>query len=141
VRWGLSTVCFDGKYVWAAMPELGRNPVLLALDPASEKVWELHASDGFPRAPEKELADKSAAATVMAAALEPGRACLAGSFLGRAWVGVCTLDATAGKGLVKVIHEARDAQDRADYDQWNSASATVTFDLYFARFPCVEPLR
>jgi len=126
-RGGLSMVCFDGKYVWASVCVFTRNPILLAIDPGTEKVWELSAPDGLPLAPEKELAEKSVHTNLMVTGLEPGRVCLVGHFLGRSWIGIGTLD--AGKATVKVFHEAREAQERTDTDQWKKA--TVTFNPTF----------
>jgi len=124
---GFPAVCFDGKYVWATMCLDARNPILLAIDPGTEKVWELGAADGLPLAPEKELTEKLTRTDLMVTGLEPGRVCLVGHFLGRSWIGIGTLE--AGKGTVKVFHEAREAQDLVNADQWKKA--TVTFNPTF----------
>src|SRR5262249_37115807 len=96
----------------------------------TEKVWDATDADGLPRVADKELANKVAdAPSLMVAAFEPGKVCLAGEFLGRAWVGVATFDQAARKAAVKVIHEAKEAQDQTDKEQWRRT--TVTFRPHF----------
>src|SRR5262249_58084343 len=127
---GFSTVCFDGRFVWGARPRPRKNPILLVIDPETEKVWDATDADGLPRVADKELANKVAdAPSLMVAAFEPGKVCLAGEFLGRAWVGVATFDQAARKAAVKVIHEAKEAQDQTDKEQWRRT--TVTFRPHF----------
>src|SRR5439155_16710301 len=87
--------CYDGKYVWA--PVMRPEPMLLVIDPQTEKVWTLGKVDGLP----------SMSHGVRAVGLEPGRICLAGAF-GRSWIANVTFSPTQG-AKVDVFFEARDA--------------------------------
>lgn len=121
-----ASVGFDGRYVWAALTRLKGRPLVVVADPRAGKAWEVGAADGLPAAPAPEATDGFGGTTVLAAPLDPGRACLVGAFRGRAWVGVATIDPTAGTAAVKVIHEAKDAPDRLDPDQWKTTTVAFT---------------
>ena len=45
---GGTSVCFDGRYVWAAVTRREASPLLVVLDPQSGKTWTLDAKDGLP---------------------------------------------------------------------------------------------
>lgn len=119
------SVRFDGRHVWASWAQRKKNPTLLIFDPETDKLWDAVEVEGMPQAPVGELVEKFTGASLMVSPLGPGQACAAGAFLDRAWVAVATFDPTTGKAAFKVIHEARDAQDRTDKDQW--ARSTTTF--------------
>jgi hypothetical protein len=126
---GFSSVSYDGRYVWATKPRYRKPPVLLVVDAAGGAVWDLSEADGLPPPPKEAVAAKFATPALLAAPLEPGRACVCGSALDRAWVAVVSFDRAAGKGAARVIHEAREAQDRANADQWKSTAVAFTPDL------------
>ncbi len=77
-----SSVCFDGKYVWAALcRHRGKAPRLILLDPQSEQTWEFGAEHGLPFA----NAPDPYEAYFYVAAVSPGRACIV------AWNGLTQL--------------------------------------------------
>ncbi len=128
---GFGSVCFDGRYAWASFVLNKKNPTLLVIDPEKEKVWDVSAAEGLPQAPVQELAEKFATAALVAAPLEPGRACTAGAFLGRAWVATATFDPATGKAAFKIVHEARDTHDPTDKEQWaRTTTAFAPFYIY-----------
>lgn len=112
-------MCYDGKYVWA--PVVGREPLVLVIDPESERIVKVTANDGLPPM------GRGAAA----APLAPGRACVAGCFRGkhtplpfdRSWCAIVELT-PAGAKSVDVFHEARSqAIGRSEDDYRNSQLA------------------
>jgi hypothetical protein len=121
--YGFSSVCFDGKYVWAALPQQKTRPIIVVIDPQAEKAWEISDAEGLPAVPQYQPTHQHP--TLFVAPLEPGSACFAGAFQGRAWVGLVRFDAQSGKAAVKVIHEAREAPNRTDENQWKNS--TVAF--------------
>lgn len=110
-----SDVIFDGQFVWATARRLKKSPLLVVLDPVSEKVCQVMPADGLPQGPDEEpvngLLDIFAITP-----LEPGRICAAGS-IGRTWIAIVQFDRAVGKVTVKVIHEAKEAQDNTKKDQ------------------------
>jgi hypothetical protein len=122
----IRTVGFDGRYIWATVTRDRRWPLLVAIDTQTGKAWDV--SDGLPRGTDEQLKIQGSR-TILASPLDTGRACVVGSF-GRAWVAVATLDPANGKAAVKVIHEARDAQDETNKEQANQT--TVDFQPLFA---------
>ncbi len=123
-----ASVVFDGKYVWAstmgADPKVGATGWLLTVtDPTTGRTWDLTKADGLPESPPQTEVQWRSAFPLAVAPLGPGRVCVVGS-LGRAWVAVLTFDPAKG-GAAKVIHEAREAADRQEKDQWKSP--TVAF--------------
>ena len=118
--------CFDGQFAWVPIHPPGKPARLLVIDAENETVDEFTAADGLPT----DLEATTSSATLMAAALAPGKALLAGSF-GKAWIGIATIDKEKGKSL-KLIHEARDQPVREDRFQWKTT--TLTFEpLYLYR--------
>jgi hypothetical protein len=115
---------FDGKYVWCIARRVRNAALLLALDPATGKAHEVTDADGLPWPPPEHRTDPLASHRFTLAPLGPGRVCVAGG-APRVWVAVVTCDPNEGKAAVRVIHEAREAPDREDADQW--LSTTVAF--------------
>ena len=101
--------------------------MLLILDPKSEKVWEVTGADGLPQPPNEQLR-ANVPKSLLVAPLGPGRACVAGSY-GRAWVAIVSFDREKEKATVKIIHEAREAQNSDDSAQ--GATTTVDFQPGF----------
>lgn len=126
---GFTSVSSDGRYVWVAYGLLLKPPILLVVDPATAKVWDVSGAEGLPEPPPAPppVGGQRFGVTprVLAAGVEPGRAVLAGSFEQRAWLGVAIFDPKAGKVSVKVKLEARDVHDLNDPEQWKKT--TVAF--------------
>ncbi len=125
-RWDANSanIVFDGKYVWTSSMVLDNVPRLAALDPNTGKVWDLTQLEGLPQ-PTPEYTKKNQFIDPYALApLRPGKMCVAG-FHGRTWVAVVALD-PLGKSTIKVIHEARDAVDRQNAEQWKKATVAFT---------------
>jgi hypothetical protein len=127
---GLSSVSFDGRYVWASLPRHQKAPTLLVLDPQTGTVFDLSAAEGLPQPPSAEIDAKYAKPALIAAPVAPGRACVIGGVFGRSWVAVVEFDPKSGKGTAKVIHEAREASDRTNTEQWKATA--VAFEPTFA---------
>jgi len=124
--WGSASavVIFDGKYVWTSSGVPKRAPILAAFDPTTGKVWDLSNAEGLPQpTAEYEKATNAIEAHAIAP-LGPGRICAAG-YHGRAWVATVALDPEKG-GSAKVVHEAREAPDRLDKNQWKKATVAFT---------------
>ncbi len=115
-----SHVCFDGRYVWAPVQRHGQPPLLLVVDPAAGRVWQVTADDGLPLAAPGDLPGKFTLQYLAVAPLQPGRVCVAGTF-GRTWLAVVTFDPQAGKS-VRIFHEAHDVADGEDREQWRRAT-------------------
>lgn len=76
---GGTSVCFDGRYVWAAVTRREAAPLLVVLDPQSDKTWTLDAKDGLPTRvpdPQKKSQEDS---YLSIGAVAPGKACVAAS--------------------------------------------------------------
>jgi hypothetical protein len=116
--------CHDGRHVWFSVARLQKVPRLLVLDPHSEQIWEIGASDGLPLADPESLPDRNTSQVITVAPLSSGRVCLAGSF-GRSWLAIATFD-PKGTKTVKVFHEAREAPEANAKDQW--ARTTIAFE-------------
>ncbi|HEX5445599.1 MAG TPA: hypothetical protein VFW87_17360 [Pirellulales bacterium] len=72
-----SSVCFDGKYVWAALSRYHKAPRLIIVDPQSEQAWELGAEHGLPLAKMDPGPDRQARAYFLVSPISPGQACIA----------------------------------------------------------------
>lgn len=119
-----ANIVFDGKYVWVSSIVIDKASRLAAFDPDTGKVWDLTDLEGLPQ-PTPEFLKKNRFVDAHALApLGPGKMCVAG-FHGRTWVAVVALD-PPGKSTVKVIHEARDAVDPQDAEQWKKATVAFT---------------
>lgn len=129
------SLTFDGRCVWAVTARKG-VPLLLAIDPETEKVHEVGEKHGLPQPPAGQP-QKRPYPVLIAAGLSPGRACVTGSFAGRAWVGVATL-LPSGEPTVKVFHEARVVSDRATGKA--STGPEVAFEPAFAMAYQERPL-
>ncbi len=133
-----STVVFDGRYVWATARRTKKWPLLVVLDPVSEKVQVVSAAEGLPEGTDEQLKEP-ALRHMGIAALEPGKICAAGSF-GRGWIALVTLDPKTAKPVVKVIHEAREVQDPGDKDQGARTGIDFLPDFMFTvRAPAEQP--
>ena len=111
---------YDGRYVWLAGWQDHQPPLLLVIDPASGRVWQLGAADGLPFEPEDTLPRSVPEQAVSAVGLSPGHACVAG-YLGRSYLALVAFDPSAGApqpASVKIFHEAKEPPDGADRDQW-----------------------
>jgi hypothetical protein len=120
----IQSVRFDGRYVWCTARRHKASTLLLVLDPATGKTYEVTAADGLPEPTAEQVADQTAMFPLAITTLGPGRICAAG-WLQRTWVAVVTFDPDKKRATVDVIHEAREAADREDRDQWSST--TVAF--------------
>jgi hypothetical protein len=118
------SVRFDGRFVWAAVRRSLEGPLLVVIDPASGKAYEVGGADGLPQPTTEQLADSTLTFPLTMATLGPGRVCVAG-WLQRSWVAVVTFDPEKKRASVDLIHEAREAPDRDDKEQWSST--TVSF--------------
>lgn len=125
---GFSTVSFDGRYVWATLLRHARAPCLLVLDPQTGHVTDLSAVTGLPQPPREEVAAEFAVPALAAAPIAPGKACVVGGVFGRSWVAIVAFDGQ--DGTARVFHEAREAANRTDTEQWRST--TVAFTPVFA---------
>ncbi|AWM37838.1 hypothetical protein GobsT_41290 [Gemmata obscuriglobus] len=119
------SVIFDGKYVWASgmdvNPKIGVTGwFLTATDPVAGKTWNLTKTDGLPAPPALTEVQWRSERPLAIAALGPGRVCVAGA-AGRAWVATLTFNPATG-GTAKVLHEAREAPDRLEKDQWKKTN-------------------
>lgn len=101
-----SGVCFDGRFIWA--PAKRPNPLVLVIDPITERVWKLDATNGLP----------PMSSGVQASALEPGRICLSGSF-GRSWIADVRFTPETG-AKIDIFFEAREVHDDLDNDAWKN---------------------
>lgn len=96
-------ISFDGRYVWAVSSTVQGEFHLLVVDPESEKVHEVTASDGIPQLPASK-SKRPPYPTLFVVGISPGKACIAGSFNGRTWVGLASF--TAGNAFsIKIIHD------------------------------------
>jgi len=114
------TLHYDGRYVWAAGRKYEEPPILLVLDPTTGKVTEVTGKHGLPELTPEQVDDRPELNRLWVASLDPGRACVAGSILGRTWVALATFDPKTGP-VVKVIHEARGAVERFNPKQGTGA--------------------
>lgn len=133
-RGGFSSVNFDGKNVWAAYNLQNNAPILLVFEVATGKVHDASRVEGLPTPPESTKPEDFNTGTsprLLVNSLEEGRACVAGSFFNRAWVGIASFDAKLGKVAVKVIHEARDAQNPAIKDQWTETGVSFIPNMVY----------
>lgn len=76
---GGTSVCFDGRYVWAALTRLNQAPLLIVLDPQSEKTWQLSLEDGLPAKTSEPDSPFPGPAYLAVGPVEPGKACVAAS--------------------------------------------------------------
>jgi hypothetical protein len=113
----ITSVCFDGRFVWAATWNGKTMPDLALIDPRSGKVREFGPADGLPGF------DGASTKTLFVSPLDPGRAAVVGSG-GRAWVAVVSCDPVSDKTEVRVILEATEVQDRGDRTQWSRTKVT-----------------
>lgn len=115
-----SALCFDGRYVWAAIQRHAKAPRLIVIDPRGGEVGEIAREDGLPGV-EDQRRDLFVTESLSLAPIAPGRVLLAG-FFGRTYLAVATYGAEAGKS-VKVFHEAREAPNNEDAEQWRRTTA------------------
>ena len=126
-RWpGITPALYDGRYVWCTLSaHVNDDPPVLVCDPRTGEVWEVTTGHGLPPL---RLAEARATYNVdpslAIAAVEPGRACVAG-FFGRTWVADVRFDPKRGP-RVRVLHEARERADRQRATDWRSTA--MAFD-------------
>ncbi len=133
-RGGFSSIAYDGQHAWAAYNRSNAAPILLLIDPATGKVIDASKAEGLPAPPPSarpEDFNTGSTPRLMLNTLEAGRACLAGSFSGRAWVGIATFNSKAGTVAVEVVHEARDVQDPSDKEQWSKPSVAFQPNMVY----------
>ena len=70
---GGTTVCFDGRFVWAALKRLQKTPQLIVLDPQSGQTWTLGVEEGLPI----ENDPRSQPSSFVIGPVAPGKACIA----------------------------------------------------------------
>jgi hypothetical protein len=119
----VSSAAFDGRFVWLATSSRQRPPALFVFDPAAEKAYEVTADDGLPL-PSAEQArglGPGEYRDLAVTGLDPGRACVAGSF-GRGWVALAKFDPNTKKATVKVLHEACELprQEETEKQVWQN---------------------
>lgn len=138
----IASVAFDGRYVWASAERFKRNPVVLVLDPVSEKVHELTPAEGLPVDPTppgllpfSEIRGAGHLYAPRIVAVAPGKALLVGSH-GRTWIANATFDPERG-AKVKVFLEAAEAPEPLDDQQWKRT--TVSFHPEHIRTLRSEP--
>ena len=119
----LIDVTYDGRYVWVITPPQP-EPRILVIDPAGEKWWELPEDAGLPLPSVKDVPAKGRSEyRVMATPLAPGKVCMAAGF-GRSWIATVSFD-PAGHHEIRIFHEATEAQNAHDREQWKKS--TVAF--------------
>lgn len=70
---GGTCVCFDGRYVWAALWRFHKTPLLIVLDPQSGQTWPLGVGEGLPI----ENDPRSQPSSFVIGPVAPGKACIA----------------------------------------------------------------
>ena len=84
--WGKAGVCFDGKYVWAALRRFDKSaPRLIVIEPQSEQTWEFGAEHGLPLAGLRPDAGAQDRAHFSVGPISPGKICIV------AWAGTTQL--------------------------------------------------
>ncbi|HEV7225746.1 MAG TPA: hypothetical protein VGN42_23770 [Pirellulales bacterium] len=124
-----TSVCFDGKYVWAALTRSSEKaPRLIVLDPQSEESWEFGAEHGLPFTPLGPTAQPQESAFFSVGPIGPGKACVA------AWsrstqLAIVRFDPKTGVSS-KVFHRAEtsvDATPRRELDPQTLRKTDVSF--------------
>jgi hypothetical protein len=116
--------CYDGRFIWVAV-STPADPLLAVIDPDNMRVRRFTADDGVP--------PFRGTRGIGIAAVAPGKVCVVGSF-GRSWCAIASFDPGAGKSF-KLFHEAREARDPKDHQQWErDGTAFDVKDVY-----CLPP--
>lgn len=119
--WHTSLV-FDGRYMWLAARRHRRAPLVLVIDPVTEKKWQFTSDDGLPILPEgMEDPDIKRSESIRLAPVKPGLVCAAGN-TGPGWLALLSFD---GKPSVTVFHEARETPNNESAEQ--AEITTVSF--------------
>ena len=75
---GGTSVCFDGRYVWAALTRHRKTALLIVLDPQSDQTWTLGAEEGLPCEPASPDPQQQGQRFAIGS-VAPGKACIATS--------------------------------------------------------------
>ena len=70
---GGTSVCFDGRYVWAALSRYRQTPLVIVLDPQSGQSWPLGVGEGLPIGDDPRFQPSS----FVIGPVAPGKVCLA----------------------------------------------------------------
>ena len=118
IRYQYAQPAFDGKYVWfTRLSPSGNNGYeLLAVDPQSEKVFQVDRDDGLPHSD-----------ALLVAPISPGRVIVVGSF-GQTYAATVQLKPNGKHATTHIIHEFRRVPVAGDQDQWRNG------DLIFEPF-------
>jgi tetratricopeptide (TPR) repeat protein len=98
---GGTSVCYDGRFVWASLARAGNPPLLIVLDPQSGATWTLGAEDGLPTKPIERGVRPGGYEYLTVGAVEPGKACVAASG-GAAAVSLVEFDPKRGASFKKL---------------------------------------
>jgi hypothetical protein len=123
----LTSVDYDGRYVWFTLEDWDAAPEVRVLDPKTGRLWELTVDDGLPLYARE--ADSAPVHKIKAAAIAPGTAILAGGF-GRSWLAKVEFD-PEGKHRVNVFHEAREVEDPKFASRNDDKSPSLAFKPTF----------
>jgi hypothetical protein len=122
----IRSVCYDGRYVWAAVTRNHKFALLFVLDPLNEEVWQITGEDGLPLG--RETSNPYRLQHLMVAAAGPGRVCVCGAEIST-WLALVTFDPP--EATVNVFHRASDAPDSENKEPWKSTTAA-----FFPSFMC-----
>jgi hypothetical protein len=114
----VSSLVYDGRYVWVAAARIWHSPLIAAIDPATGKHWRFTAEDGLPYLPEGKL-DMASGDFAKLAPIGPGKVCLVG-ITGRTWLATLTVSVDERK-TARIFHEARQAANPEDVEQAKAA--------------------
>lgn len=106
---------FDGRYLWFIAGSLDKPDSLLIFDPVTEKFQTVT----FPG----EIVPAQGSMKLMVVPYAPGKACVLGTFT-RNWIALVSADQDFANPTVKVLLEARTAQDRNNGKQYLSTDVT-----------------
>lgn len=139
----LTGPCYDGRFVWVPVIQMGKPSRLLVIDPSNGRVAEVTAADGLPQRQAALRNRDGGEDSLHVAPVGPGKVCVAG-FTGWSWLAIATYQPTAK--TVKVFHEARRVPSAGDKQAWKDLSViyrvssivTVTRDVNADADPAVE---
>ena len=117
---------YDGKFGWVTLYRTRftkeRQPLVLAVDPVSEQVWEFTAADGVPRPPSGALAP-----------WRPGEACMIVECARGTWCGLLRIMEDGSKA-VATFHEARELPEVLSQEQRRGDEPISADVMFFPRF-------
>ncbi|HTN77341.1 MAG TPA: hypothetical protein VL096_18910 [Pirellulaceae bacterium] len=108
----VTSLVYDGRYMWLAATRHLQAPLVLVIDPISEKKWQFTSEDGLPILPEGKV-DQKRTDSIRLAPVKPGQVCAAGR-TGPSWLALLNFD---GKKSAKLFHEARETPNPESKEQ------------------------